>query len=187
MILTYWAEVFPQIGWPASVGFGDAVVPGPVEVDFPVLLDGPPFRLTAYSLESAIAEKFEAIVRFSLANSRMKDYFDIYVLSRERGFDGRVLQEAIRETFDRRGTPRERDIPLFAADFPDNPAMKAQWTAFTGRIRTPPGAELTFADVIARIGRFLGPIHEAICAEKEYQREWDSKAGVWVPYRQPKD
>ena len=97
-----------------DIGFGDAVVPGPTDIVYPVLLDTePPPLIKAYSLESAIAEKFEAMIRLSFINSRMKDFYDICTLSMRHEFEGLVLQEAILETLRRRGTPYERDLASF--------------------------------------------------------------------------
>ena len=90
-----------------------------------------------YSLESAIAEKFEAMIRFSYANSRLKDFFDIYTLLSHHGFDGRVLQEAITETFGRRGTPVERDISLFRSEFAENLHMQKQRIRTENRVDIP--------------------------------------------------
>jgi len=107
-----------------DIGFGDAIVPGPTRMDFPTLLDSPSPVIWVYSLESAIAEKFEAMVRFSYANSRPKDFFDVYTLSWRHDFDGRILQEAITEIFGRRGTPMERDISVFKNEFGRDPTCK---------------------------------------------------------------
>jgi len=93
-----------------DIGFGDVVVPKPAEIDFPVLLETEEIPvIKAYSLESSIAEKFEAMIKLSLLNSRMKDFYDIYALSKRKHFEGRVLQEAIFQTFQRRKTPFERN------------------------------------------------------------------------------
>ena len=87
-----------------DVGFGDATVPPPVVVEFPTLLDSPKPKLRAYPPETVIAEKFEAMARLGLGNSRMKDFFDIWHLSRTSTFNSSVLAESIRATFAARGT-----------------------------------------------------------------------------------
>lgn len=89
-----------------DVGFGDAVTPGPVDADYPVLLDEmPPPRLRTYLRETVFAEKFEAIARLGIANSRMKNYFDLHALVREGAMNPATLAAAIRATFERRATP----------------------------------------------------------------------------------
>jgi predicted nucleotidyltransferase component of viral defense system len=85
-------------------GVGDAVYPEPQVIDYPVLLTNTPVRLCGYPVESAIAEKFEAMVHLDLQNSRMKDFYDIWILSRTLTFSGPALSQAIRSTFDRRHT-----------------------------------------------------------------------------------
>ena len=97
-----------------DVGAGDAVVPPPEILDFPGLLDLPRARLRAYRPETSIAEKTEAMVRLALANSRMKDFFDIHRLVETRTFDGETMRLAVTATFTRRGVdiPIERPLAL---------------------------------------------------------------------------
>lgn len=87
-----------------DIGFGDVVTPKPVQTGFPTLLDFPAPRLAMYPKETVVAEKFEAMVKLGLANSRMKDFYDIWTLSQEFDFDGSVLSAAILATFNRRRT-----------------------------------------------------------------------------------
>ena len=88
-----------------DVGFGDAITPAPESVEFPALLDFPAPKLRAYPRATVVAEKVEAMVQLGLANSRMKDFFDVVVMARMFQFDGRELADAMRATFERRGTP----------------------------------------------------------------------------------
>lgn len=94
-----------RIDLQVDVGFGDAVTPGPVTVQYPGLLDLPAPELAAYPRETVVAEKFQAMVMLGIANSRMKDFFDLWVLARSFTFAGPVLAAAIRATFARRKTP----------------------------------------------------------------------------------
>ena len=87
-----------------DIGFGDAVVPGPQQAEYPTLLDSSPPRLWVYPKETVVAEKFEAMVSLGIANSRMKDFYDLYVLSERFDFDGDLLARAIAATFARRRT-----------------------------------------------------------------------------------
>jgi hypothetical protein len=92
-----------RVSMQIDVGFGDAVVPGPVMGDYPTILDHPAPRIRGYTRESTVAEKFHTMVRRGLLNSRMRDFFDVWILSGQFDFDGSVLLAAIRETFSRRG------------------------------------------------------------------------------------
>jgi len=87
-----------------DIGFGDIVTPAPVESDYPTLLAAPAPRLFVYPKETVVAEKFEAIVSLGIANTRMKDFYDLEVLSRRFPFKGEILKEAIGKTFANRGT-----------------------------------------------------------------------------------
>jgi predicted nucleotidyltransferase component of viral defense system len=114
-----------------DIGFGDVITPEAIAVDFPALLDAPAPRLHAYPRETVVAEKLEAMVKLGLANSRMKDFYDLAVLSRIFEFDGELLIRAIRATFQRRGTLLPSGLPValtpaFIADSTKN----MQWNAF---------------------------------------------------------
>lgn len=138
-----------------DVGFGDAIEPGIEETEVPVLLDLPAPRLRAYARETVIAEKFQAMVMLGRANSRMKDYYDIWALSRTHEFaDGR-LARAIAATFARRQT----EIPVEPPDaltiaFAEDPMKLRQWAAFTVDIAIQPGS---LAQVIDDLAGFLMP------------------------------
>ena len=113
-----------------DLGFGDATEPGLEEVELPVLLDLPPPRLRAYSRETQIAEKFQTLVKFGLANTRLKDFFDIWLISRTNSFSGERLTRAIAATFERRQTPLPSEVPDgLTATFFENPERQDQWNA----------------------------------------------------------
>lgn len=100
-----------------DIGFGDAITPPPVETDYPTLLDMPAPRLRTYPRETVVAEKFEAMVKLGLANTRMKDFYDVWLLAQEMSFDGAILSAAIAATFERRNTelwPGKKSGPLSA-------------------------------------------------------------------------
>lgn len=145
------AKVSMQI----DIGFGDIVYPGPEVSDFPTLLAFPVPRLLCYSRESAIAEKFEAMVRFGMWNSRMKDFYDIWLLARHFDFDGVKLAEAIRLTFQQRGVLIPSETEAFGNAFID--AKQVQWSAFRKRLcqeETP----ACFRDVVTVVKDFLSPL-----------------------------
>lgn len=138
-----------------DIGFGDAIEPGLIEMDLPVLLDFPAPHLRAYARETVIAEKFQAMVVLGRANSRMKDLYDIWVLSRTHAFKGDNLARAIAATFVRRKTqvpsePPDALTPAFAED----PAKIQQWNSFVDDVAFQPGS---LADVIGDLAAFLMP------------------------------
>jgi hypothetical protein len=115
-----------------DIGFGDIITPGPVEIDYPVLLDFPVPHLRAYPVETVVAEKFNVIVALGIANSRLKDFYDLWLISRNFAFDGMVLSAAVQRTFERRKTPTPTDVPtgltrLYAEEW------DARWKAFLTR------------------------------------------------------
>ena len=139
-----------------DVGAGDVVEPGPEQVEYPGLLDYDRPVLLGYPLEQVIAEKFEAIVDLGTANTRMKDFYDIWGLSRRREFEGPLLQTAIESAFKRRGTPlpSERPIALTEA-FPEEGPKRQQWASFAEKARLSGAAPLP--EVLSELGRFLLP------------------------------
>lgn len=167
------AEIPLQI----DVGFGDIVTPTSKRVDFPTILDMPPPSLRAYSKESVISEKYEAMVRLGIANSRMKDFYDIWVLSKNFDFEGLVLAEAIRATFSTRKTALSKDTPIaFSEEFFDNPAKQAQWKAFVSRSRLKIQTD-TFENIIADIYSFLAPPTEALLKKELFTFNWSAEKG----------
>lgn len=139
-----------------DIGFGDAVTPAPVEIDYPTLLDAPAPHLRAYPVETVVAEKFEALVTLGMANSRLKDFYDLWLIARTFEFRQPALVEAVRRTFERRRTELPADTPVgltneFAV------ARAAQWRTFLARERMA-GAPDSFTAVIADLERFLMPL-----------------------------
>ena len=167
------AEIPLQI----DVGFGDVVIPTPKHVDFPTILDMPPPYLRVYSKESVISEKYEAMVRLGIANSRMKDFYDIWVLSKAFDFEGLVLAKAIEATFSTRKTALPENIPVaFSGDFSGSPAKQAQWKAFTSRSRLKIRTD-TLESIIANIYSFLTPPTEALLKKESFTLNWSAGKG----------
>lgn len=139
-----------------DIGFGDAVTPGPLVVDYPTILDDVPApRLRVYPRESVMSEKLESIVSLGMGNSRMKDYYDLRALIRDERVDERYLVDAIRATFDRRRTRIPGTIPVGLSDeFANSQAKIAQWRAFLDRNRLEGPA---LADVVTEIRTALDP------------------------------
>ena len=142
-----------------DIGFGDAIEPGLNDVDMPVLLDLPSPRLRAYPQETVIAEKFQAMVMLGRANSRMKDLYDIWVLSRCYEFTGDRLSRAIAATFERRKTPIPIELPdALTQAFADDHTKQQQWISFVDNVAVQPGG---LGDVISDLATFLMPHAEA--------------------------
>jgi hypothetical protein len=138
----------------ADIGFGDAVTPAPEETAYPVLLsDLPAPRLRVYPRYTVIAEKFHAIVTLGIANSRMKDFFDLWVLTLHSELDATILRRAITATFARRGTTLPTNTPVGLSDeFAADRAKQTQWRAFTTRNQlTAPELKI----IVQHLRRFL--------------------------------
>lgn len=161
-----------------DIGFGDVVTPRPRHANFPTILNMPTPRIRAYPKESVISEKYEAMVRLGIANSRMKDFYDIWILAREFDFHGQSLARAIKATFKRRKTGIPENTPLaLSSDFHQDSVKIAQWRAFLNRTRLkiPPG---TFQDVSDLIWSFLLPPTEALNQGKPFKLLWTA-GGPW--------
>ena len=154
-----------------DIGFGDVIVPDPITIEYPTLLDFPPPRLVAYPKETVIAEKLQALTDLGLLNSRLKDYFDMWLLSRLYDFEGASLVEAIRATFRHRST----EIEAFPAGLTDafalEPARQKQWVAFLrrSRFKTAP-AELQ--NVVQKVREFLQPPLSAVASGTTFAAVW---------------
>jgi predicted nucleotidyltransferase component of viral defense system len=167
-----------------DIGFGDVVTPGPMEIEFPTLLELPAPVLQAYSRETVIAEKFQAMVMLGTINTRMKDFFDLWVLSREHEFDGTTLAAAIGATFERRRTELPAQVPTaLSQDFAADAAKQTQWRAFLQRGKLSMGGE-SFPEVIAALRRFLMPPVEALRARGVFLAYWPA-GGPWSEFPQP--
>ena len=117
-----------------DIGFGDAVTPEPVAIEYPVLLDAPPPKLRAYPIYTVIAEKFHAMVLLGEQNSRMKDFYDLWAISREFDLDPALIATALVATFERRRTPLPKNVPVaLSRQFGESDAKKRLWNAFTRR------------------------------------------------------
>lgn len=161
-----------------DVGFGDAITPGPVEVVFPTLLAMPAPRLLAYPKETVVAEKLNAMVELGIANSRMKDFFDLAFLARTSWFDGTTLARAIAATFARRKTPLPAaGLPLgLTAEFYEHDAKQKQWKAFTSRVAP---TDEPLSSVIALLAPFLGPPLAHAATPERFRMAW-SPPGPWA-------
>lgn len=158
-------------------GIGDVIVPNSQSRRIPVQLDGfdSPEVMT-YSLESTIAEKFDALLQRMELTSRMKDIYDIYYLATMFDFDGRALQQAILETLQNRGTDYERDSFDRVIALAEDSNIQVRWRQYLRRMKMP---EMDLKKVMSVIDRFLRPVWDAIVAEQEILTRWDSKNQVF--------
>jgi len=159
-----------------DIGFGDAVYPKPEKLEFPTILDFPVPHLLCYSRESSIAEKFEAMVKLGILNSRMKDFYDIWLLSRLYDFDGKTLTQAIRMTFERRGTKLSPKIEAFTESF--MVAKQTQWNAFWKRLQQQ-HVPASFKEIAIMVNNFISPIISDLFSENSNQKKW-SAPGPWI-------
>ena len=161
-----------------DIGFGDVVVPAAVPMSYPTILDLPAPHLLGYSRETAVAEKFEAMVKLGELNSRMKDFFDIWLLSRSFDFDGSRLCEAIEKTFERRGTILPIGEPVaLTAEFSGNPQKQAQWAGFIRRMKLRDVPSL--AEIIDQLREFLVPVKAAVLAGERFRSRWVAGGQRW--------
>jgi hypothetical protein len=168
------ARIYMQI----DVAFGDVVTPSDVTTEFPTILDFAAPKLRGYTRESVVAEKFEAMVKLGLLNSRMKDYFDLWLLSRQFDFDGPVLVDAIRRTFARRGTEISAQPVALTERFASDASKIAQWRAFLRKSRIEDAPD-DLAPVIDALGTFLLPIAVSIRKLEGFEFKWKTP-GPWV-------
>lgn len=164
------AKVTMQI----DIGFGDSVYPKPEINSYPTLLDLPPPKPLSYSKETTIAEKLEAMVKLGKLNIRMKDFYDIWLLSRQFQFNGLDLQKSIIGTFSQRGTELSPEIEAFSESFIK--AKDVQWKAFGKNINSET-IPVNFKVVAAQIKNFIQPIIEATLNKDEYNKSWLPESG----------
>lgn len=167
--------------WPMQIdiGFSDIITPGPVPIVYPTILGYPPPMLYAYNRETAIAEKFEAMVKLGELNSRMKDFFDVWMLSRTGTFQGAELARAVAQTFARRGAPLVRDPVCFTGAFARSAVKTLQWQAFVRRGRFVDPVD-GFAEVVESVANFLRPVSSALIAGRPWTSVWQAR-GPWAP------
>lgn len=166
-----------RVPFNVDIGVGDVIVPNAQRRNIQTQLDGfeKPEILT-YSLESTIAEKFDAILQRFELTGRMKDFYDIYYLSRTFDFDGLKLQTAIQETLQNRGTAYEKDSFDRILTLADDEDMQTKWRYF---LKTLGDSTVSFNEIIDQLKVFLKPVWIAIIHEKEHQEQWLVKQNGW--------
>lgn len=172
-----------RIAMQIDVGFGDVVTPSAASITYPVLLDFPAPKLSGYPRETVVAEKFQAMVYLRTLNSRMKDFYDVWLLAKQYSFDGELLAQAISATFANRKTVIDVAPIGFTPAFTLQPSTVAQWTAFRNKL---PNTECpaTLQEAIRLIAEFLLPIANACADNNGFDLQW-SPGGPWTPELEP--
>jgi Nucleotidyl transferase AbiEii toxin, Type IV TA system len=180
-LLAYLAGTRTQIPIQVDVGFGDAITPSAVSVEFPALLNFPAPQVLSYPRETVVAEKFQAMVLLGMSNTRLKDFYDLWVLATSFSFDGIVLGAALTATFERRRTPLPQTptevvalTPLFTTD-----AQKQQaWKAFLRKHQLVAN-ELSLIEVVEIIQEFVLPVGEIVSRGELFVGQWDCALRAW--------
>ena len=161
-----------------DMGFGDVVVPGAAMLEYPTILDHDAPNLNCYSRETTVAEKFEAMVKLGQINSRIRDFFDIWLLLRQFDFEGPMFARAIRETFANRGTTVNPAPAALTAEFAADRSKTLQWTGFLRKSRID-FAPATLPEVVNAIADFIVPVARAISSGKDFISHWTAP-GPWA-------
>lgn len=166
-----------RVSMQLDVGFGDVITPRAESITYPTLLEFPPAELSGYPRETVVAEKFHAMVYLRTMNSRMKDFYDVWLLATHFSFDGGVLAKAVRATFANRGTAIDAAPIAFTPDFTEQPSTRAQWRAFRGRLPYEACPE-KLSEVAAVLAGFLLPVAYACSSSASFGSSW-SPGGPW--------
>lgn len=159
-----------------DVGFGDSVVPGPEDVVYPVILPGMANpKIRAYPRYTVVAEKLEALISLGMLNSRMKDFFDLWVLANHSDFEGALLSRAVAATFERRRTAIPQGIPIGLSDeFITDSQKEKQWQGFLRKNALTP---LSLEKVVSELREFLLPVLATISTDGDFDRTWRAGEG----------
>lgn len=160
-----------------DVGFGDAVTPDAETRAFPTLIGHTAPRIRVYSHETLVAEKVEALCRFGIANSRMKDYYDLLSVSRRFETDGPLLANAISATFERRKTEIPREVPVgLSSEFSLDQEKQQQWQGFLHRLELS-DAPMELPSVVEQVSRFVLPVLVAAGKGEQFPQGWKPHTG----------
>ncbi|MCC8046638.1 MAG: nucleotidyl transferase AbiEii/AbiGii toxin family protein [Clostridiales bacterium] len=166
-----------RVPFSVDVGIDDVIVPNAEIREIATRLEGfEAPEIYTYSLESTIAEKFDAILQRMDTTSRMKDFFDIYYLSNVFDFDGGLLKEAVSETTKHRGRELEEDVFARIEKFDESEFFRIQWSKFEPAVEI----NLPFSDTLKRLSDFLEPIYAAILHGEEFQGQWKCEQKKWI-------
>ncbi len=161
-----------------DVGFGDAVTPEAIKINYPTLLDLPAPQMRAYPPETVVAEKLQAMVTLGMQNSRMKDFYDLWIIARQFSFDGVSLAAAVQATFNRRQTAIPNSIPIaLSEEFSTDEHKARQWKAFLARSQLE-GPDIGLSHVVNELRTFLMPILDSLVNAEDFNHSWEN-GGPW--------
>ena len=155
-----------------DIGFGDKMTSGPIKIEFPTLLDFDAPKIEVYSIETAIAEKFDAIVSLQLLTSRMKDFYDVLFFAEHYEFKKDLLLKAVRTTFNHRSTNLEKRKEIYKDTFKSDEQLQKLWVAFLKRNKL--HSDSSFTDVVDKIESFIEPIFK-----EETKDNWNPQKWIW--------
>ena len=156
-----------------DIGFGDAITPLPEKILFPTMLEMPSPEILTYNRETVIAEKFHAISVLGLTSSRMKDYYDLWILSKQYQFRKKLLTQALKATFERRKTQLPKELPLgLTEEFYNDAIILTRWNSFIKK------TELTIVEekletVIKDLQKFFNDLIQSIDKHNYIEKIWD--------------
>ncbi|MFK5915811.1 MAG: nucleotidyl transferase AbiEii/AbiGii toxin family protein [Woeseiaceae bacterium] len=167
-----------RIPFQIDIGYGDIVIPKAEKAILPSFLDLPSANLNIYPVYSLLSEKFQAMVMLGMANSRMKDFYDIWFVSQTISIDGQLLLDAIEATFKRRNTPLEnKQLYIFTDEFKEDKGKQIQWNAFKNRnvldLRN------DFSGTVKKLQLLLEPVYHASVNNDKFQFKWLSEENKW--------
>ena len=163
-----------RISMQIDIGFGDMVFPEPDRIIMPSFFDMPKAEILGYTKESAIAEKFHAMVLMGALNSRIKDFYDIWILSKTFDFTGERLSQAIKSTFERRDLAIQENITAFTDDFAKE--KQSQWQVFRKKMKFADAPE-SFREITKQVETFLNPITLSLLQKSPQPKNWNPQSG----------
>lgn len=166
-----------RVNMQIDMSFTDVITPSPIPISYPTLLDMPSPQLKGYPKETVVAEKLHCIVDRGTTNSRRKDYFDLWFLSQQQNFSGSILQDAIIQTFENRGTQIPNELPAGLSDIYAK-ENNGQWKAFLHTFNLDNGEVRDFQEVVLSIREFVEPILKASMNKISFNLFW-KPGGLW--------
>ncbi len=161
-----------------DVGFGDIVTPGPIELTYPTLLGTERPRLLGYPLETMLAEKLHAMVVLDMANTRMKDFLDLWTIAMRHELSGKLVAQAVAATFERRATPTPGSPPIALTEaFYKSPVKQAQWVAYLRKAHVS-SAPTELEEVMRKLQTLTRPILDSLSARMPFVAQW-APGGPW--------
>jgi len=167
-----------RIPFQIDIGYGDVVVPSARKEVIPAFLDLPQPELKIYPVYGVLSEKFQAMVMLGLANSRMKDFYDVSSIAQTMPLEGSVLADALQATFERRKTPiSEEPLNLFSHEFKSDENKQKQWKAFLNKNGL--ATSLEFGDVVIEVQKLIEPIYQAVARNESFDANWEPDKFSW--------